>query len=130
MVGAAQPGAALMSSALDRNLILGRIRDILGERTVATDVDHHAIIREYRQEPTLDGAARLELFVDRLVHYQVGVHRCEPSALRRTVAEALAARGKRELVAPAGLPENWMPAEVRLVQDESLSYEALDRSQG
>ena len=62
-----------------KSLILGRIRDVLGDRPATAADEHRLIAREYRQEATLDGIGRIELLVARLAHYQVVVYRCEPA---------------------------------------------------
>lgn len=113
-----------------RGVILGRIRDILGERPRSAAEEYRAIEREYRDAPTLDAGQRVELFVDRLQHYQVGVYRCEPATLRRTIGETLANRQKTRPVVPVDLPREWLPPELMVVDDVGLSDADLDRCEG
>jgi len=112
-----------------RGLILGRIREILGDGRDAA-AEYAAIARPYRHEPSLDAAERVELFADRLQHYQVGVYRCERATLPRTVAETLSARGKATLVVPAGVPREWLPRTLGIIEDNDLEYRELDRCEG
>ena len=112
-----------------RGVILGRIRDILGERPLAA-VEYQAIDRAYQNAPTLDAGQRVELLMDRLQHYQVGVYRCEPATLRRTIGETLASRQKTRPVVPVDLPREWLPPELTAVEDARLSEAELDRSDG
>ena len=113
-----------------RSVILGRIRDVLGDRPATAAEEHRLIAREYRQEPTLDGIGRLELLVDRLTHYQVVVYRCEAATLPRTIGEALTARQKDQLLVPSGLPREWLPVSIAAIEDRALTYAELDASQG
>jgi L-lactate dehydrogenase complex protein LldG len=112
-----------------KSLILGRIRDVLGERPGAAS-EYRQIARGYRRTASLDAAGCTDLFVDRLLHYQVGVFRCEPASVPRTIGEALGLRGKSRLIVPAGVPRDWLPAGFDWVEDAGLTYVDLDRSEG
>jgi L-lactate dehydrogenase complex protein LldG len=46
------------------------------------------------------------------------------------MAEALAARHKDRLLAPPGLPPDWLPPSLAVVEDGGVSYADLDTSQG
>ena len=113
-----------------RSLVLGRVRDILGARTVDAATEYGAIAREYQQSAPLEEAARIELFVDRLQHYQVGVYRCERATLPRTIEQIRVDRDKSRLVIPRDLPREWLPPGLEAVEDTSLTYPELDRSDG
>ena len=113
-----------------RSLILGRIRDALGTRPGSLAEDYRSIARGYRQTADLDPAARVALFVDRLEHYQVGVYRAEAATLARTVEQVLAMRSTTRLVVPRGVPREWLPAHLNIVEDEGLSHADLDQVQG
>ena len=52
--------------------------------------------------------AELELLVERLVDYKAKVRRTDAAGLPATVAAALAERGVRRLLVPAGLPTGWL----------------------
>ena len=128
----AQSGA-LVSDRISnghRSLILGRIRDILGARPVSARAEYDQIARDYGRPAGLDAEGRIELLVDRLQHYQVGVYRCEPATIRRTIADVLADRKKGRLVVPPDLPAAWVPADLATVPDRALSHDELDGSDG
>lgn len=118
------------STAGARSLILGRISDILGTRITTAEAGHAAIPRDYTSAPSLDRDACLALFIDRLRHYQVDVHHCEPATLPKTIAAALAARGKARLHVPVDIDNAWLPAGHEFVPDAGLSSADLDRSEG
>jgi L-lactate dehydrogenase complex protein LldG len=101
-----------------RGLILDRIRAALGPRPTSALEEYHAIAREYRQS------------VDRLEHYQVGVYRAEPATLPRTVEQVVAARSKTRLIVPRGVPREWLPRIIDVVEDDGLSHADLDRVDG
>jgi L-lactate dehydrogenase complex protein LldG len=103
--------------------ILRNIRQALGVRTADVPV-----AREYRQTPSLDEAARIQLFTDRLRDYNATVYRT--TNLSETIAEALIARGKKSLLIPSGLPQDWLPSGFAFTKDESLDYTVIDRSEG
>ena len=119
-----------MTSAGARSLILGRIRDILGERQEAPAEAHGRIARDYLASASLPVSASVDLFADRLQHYQVGVYRCRSGSLAATIGEVLASRGRRRMLVPPGLPGDWLPAAVEFVPDSALDYAVLDRSEG
>jgi L-lactate dehydrogenase complex protein LldG len=118
------------STPAARSLILGRIRDILGGRTEPSEVAYRRIPRDYRDSGILTFDAGVDLLIDRLQHYQVGVHRCGLPNLAGTIAEALLARGKRRLIVPPDLDLHWLPPAVEFRRDEGLSYSDLDGCDG
>jgi L-lactate dehydrogenase complex protein LldG len=118
------------STPAARSLILGRIRDILGERRESPEVGYHRVPREYRDVGPLTADACLDLLMDRLQHYQVGVRRCGPAELPRTIAEALLARGTKRVIVPPDIDRHWLPSGVEFRPGEGLSYPDLDGCDG
>jgi L-lactate dehydrogenase complex protein LldG len=114
--------------------ILARIQRALtgaGPRTPEDRFrEYEHLPRPYRHSGALDGPARLDLFEDRLHDYNAVVYRCPEPRIADTIAEALAARQKRGLVIPPGLPEAWLPGGFIFTIDDGLSYEALDQCEG
>lgn len=121
-----------MSSAKEE--ILARIERALGDVAARLPEDrvreYETLPRLYREAGTLDEAARLNLFEERLHDYNAVVYRCAEPQIAETVARALAERGKQEFIIPDGLPAAWLPPGIRFVRDEQLSYETLDACQG
>jgi L-lactate dehydrogenase complex protein LldG len=72
----------------------------------------------------------VERFAERVADYRSLVHRASASTLAGTIAAALAGRGARSLVVPAGVPEEWLaglhPAMERLTDDPPLTHAQLD----
>ena len=92
--------------------------------------EYEGLPRMYRRSGTMDAAARLDLFEDRLHDYNAVVYRCGGSEISAAVAKALESRGKRGLVIPRSLPPEWLPDGFTFVRDEALSYDELDRAEG
>ena len=125
-----------MNGGAARSLIMGRIRDVVaasgttGERTEAAAAEHARIERLYNQGASLPRDACLELFIDRLKHYQVAVHLCSRGEIAATVAGMMVTRGKSRLVVPADIDAAWLSDGAAFVRDEGLTYRELDESEG
>ena len=114
-----------------RSLILGRIRDILGDRPKAAAADAYSRIpRGYAQAGSRTDEARVDLFADRLEHYQVGVFRADRASLGRAIGEALTRRGKARMLVPAGIAGDWLPPGLEFAEDRGLTHAELDRAEG
>ena len=83
----------------------------------------------YNQAATLPRDACLELFIDRLKHYQVAVHLCSRGEIAATIAGMTAARGKSRLIVPADIDPAWLSSGAGFVRDEGLGYRDLDVSE-
>ena len=125
-----------MNGSAARSLILGRIRDAVAGAAANVDhresaaADHARIDRAYKQGPSLPRDACLELFIDRLKHYQVAVHLCSHGEIAGTIAGMVAAGGKSRLIVPADIDPAWLPNNAGFVRDEGLGYRDLDLSEG
>jgi L-lactate dehydrogenase complex protein LldG len=103
--------------------ILARVRDAIGSGGSMTAVD---IPRAYRTH--IDPSVKT--FVARLRHYDVRARRTQEAELSATVQAALGERGARRVVAPAGIPEEWLEGTEPWRDSPALSPQALDRSDG
>jgi L-lactate dehydrogenase complex protein LldG len=115
-----------------RDEILARVRTALGDRPAPPEVR-----RDYRtaeRAPAMPAADLVDLLVDRLVDYHAQVRRSTAAEIPGAVAAALADRGARRLVVPAGVPPAWLATGgngVELVRDDPpLTATALDRLDG
>jgi L-lactate dehydrogenase complex protein LldG len=122
-----------MSSAKEQ--MLARIAHALADAAPRMAEDrareYEALPRLYRRSGSMDAAARLSLFEDRLHDYNAVVYRCADADIAATVAKALQARGKRGLVIPPqSVPGPWLPDGFTFVRDENLTYDELDRCEG
>ena len=113
-----------------RAAVLSAIRGAIGTRSSNAGDEYRSISREYRQVGALDEQGSLDLFVDRLQHYQVGVYRCSRAELPRTIAEALGRSGGTRMLAPSGLPRDWLPPGLQIVDDAALAHGDLEAADG
>jgi L-lactate dehydrogenase complex protein LldG len=86
-----------------------------------------AVPREYRRHGTLTQAERTALFCERVADYRADVLLADPLEVAERVAAVC--EGRR-VVVPAGVPAEWRPAGVDLVEDDSLSARELDALDG
>ena len=111
--------------------VLARIRAALGGPTADRAEAGDQVPRRYRSSAGLDSGALIGLLTERLRDYGTVVRRCPPSGVPAAVGEALAGRGARRVVVPAGfeLPGLDAPG-VTLLADDGLSPRALDAADG
>lgn len=113
-----------------RSDILGRIRNALSDVPTAELPENVPVPRDYR---TSDSGPRDELilqFAERVMEYRAMVHRVFEEDLPAALAAACSRRGVKKLVIPADLPGEWLPPEVSILSDESLTNDQLNASDG
>ncbi|HZO33630.1 MAG TPA: hypothetical protein VFB17_01005, partial [Gaiellaceae bacterium] len=86
--------------------------------------------RDYRREGDLDAEQRTALFCARVDEYRAAVRRIGADDVAEAVAETCSGLGARSLGIPPGLPSEWRPAGVDLVEDHGLGPRELDRLDG
>src|SRR5215213_8975389 len=118
--------------SLAQDDILRRIKVALRDVPARERSEDVPVVREYQRAGTAAQAELIERFTDRLADYKAKVARVAEAELARAIMAACAARGVRQLIVPADLPESWAPAEVELLRDTggALSNEQLDASDG
>ncbi len=118
-----------------RRLILDGIRAALGvtpdeARREQQRSEWRNLPRAYRQTGVLDEAGRIDLFEQRIRHYNANTYR-SCGEIRLDIAQILTERRKRVLIVPSGLPESWLPARFMfIVDDEKLNNDQLNSSDG
>jgi L-lactate dehydrogenase complex protein LldG len=87
--------------------------------------------RDYRRTTPSD-IDIIERFAERVADYRATVGRATGVDLATVVAAALAERGARRLVVPAGIPDDWLSATDvdRLPDEPPLSKAELDAADG
>ena len=118
-----------------REEVLARIRTALGDGGGAPD----EAPRAYRTSAGLGTPTLIGLLTERLHDYGTSVRRCAPDEVPAAVRQALAGRGARRVVLPAGLdltgpggdgPGGDSLDGVTLIGDDDLSPAALDAADG
>jgi L-lactate dehydrogenase complex protein LldG len=110
-----------------REEMLGRVRAALAE---APPPEPPAEAREFRQEWEGTREQMLERFADRVNDYNAVCQRVGPGELEATLERWCAEAGAARVAVPPGLPAEWRPAGVDLVEDGGLSAHELDRLGG
>jgi L-lactate dehydrogenase complex protein LldG len=105
-----------------RSEILERVRDAI------RGAELEPVARSYRRSGTLDAAGRVELLTDRLLDYRAAVVRGDD--ISAAITNVCVAQHVRSLGVPPGLPHEWRPGGVELVEDEGLSPHELDALDG
>ncbi len=117
-----------MSMTGSRSVVLDRIRAATASGAAAGSYD--ALPRTYCRQGKLSSAQRVALLIERLREYDAEVAECPPDALVATIATQIAKSGLRVLVAPQGLPREWMVAGCDWRVDQNLSHDQIEQAQG
>ncbi|MYW69499.1 lactate utilization protein C [Streptomyces sp. SID8379] len=92
-----------------RDVILGRVRRALDGPIGAPTTYDTDITRTYRQEHgSRTTVQTVDLLAENLADYRALVHRCSAADLTDTVTRLLDEHGTRSVVAPPGLPKDWL----------------------
>lgn len=105
-----------------REEILRRVRAAVGPQSTT----RQELARAYRTHTDDD----LATFLHRVEHYEAKASRVREAQLAEAVRGALAERGARRVVAPAGVPEDWLAGIEALRDTPPLDAHALDGSDG
>lgn len=112
-----------------REHVLARIREAtgMGSETIAASLA--GLPRAYVQRGARTQAECVDLLVERLHEYDAEVTRCGPSELQTAVTAAIAASGRQNLVAPAGLGASFgITADWTI--DNGLTQDAVEQMDG
>ncbi|MGH3312508.1 MAG: LutC/YkgG family protein, partial [Streptomyces sp.] len=111
-----------------RDVVLARVRRALADVPTAEGPAETAVPRDYvRSHATRTDGQRLDLLAENLADYRAQVHRCTAAELPATIAGLLRARGARSVIAPSGVPGDWLPEDIRRVADSpALTPHDLD----
>lgn len=123
-----------MSGINSRQFILDRIRVALDARSDDPRESRkmrewQALPRAYRSRTTLDEDGRVELFEERIRHYNANTFHSTGN-VAADLGEILAARGKRILIVPTGFPGQWLPEGFMFIPDDNLTFQQLNSNDG
>jgi len=120
-----------------REEILARIRDALADDGPAgtgpgpaSDGAGAGADGTFRTEGGREPGQLLDLLAERLTDYRALVRRTSPGELAATVSSAVAERGARRIIVPAGLDRAVLPEGTKIVTDDGLSAQDLDDFDG
>jgi L-lactate dehydrogenase complex protein LldG len=113
-----------------RDHILQEIRSALGVNAADPSTSYARVPRDYRRLGTPDMQARVDLLVDRLVDYDSEVMQVESEAdLPGAIATALLNASETHAVVSPALPNAWLPAGFRFIEDRGLSIRDIEDAQ-
>jgi L-lactate dehydrogenase complex protein LldG len=87
-----------------------------------------AVVRAYRRHGGRAATERVALFCERAGEYRADVRRVDD--VPRAVSDVCRELGAVRLAVPAGLPADWRPPDVELVEDAGLTPRELDALDG
>jgi len=101
-------------SSTARSRILASIRMSLGAASTADSIaaEYGTIARHYNRSSAAEEHALLDLFTDRLLEYDAGVHRSSREGIAATVAEILGLRAKHNIA----VPDTWSKDQLDKVE--------------
>src|SRR4051794_11831453 len=102
--------------SLAQDDILRRIKQALRDVPARERPDDVPVARAYRQAGSASQAELIARFTDRRIDYKGKVVHVVEAERGSAIAAACAKRGGR-LVAPADLPDRWVPDGIELLRD-------------
>lgn len=117
-------------STTARSRIFESIRSTSGMPAGDVAATYGELSRPYRLGGTLSSEERLHLMIERLREYDAEVSEARSAELPQMIAEQLAASGRKKLVAPAGLPQEWLANEYAWAVDHDLTQEQIEAAEG
>jgi L-lactate dehydrogenase complex protein LldG len=113
-----------------RSEILRRVRGALIDVPSGERPEDVPVARSYARAGRRSRREVLDLLEHRLRDYGAAVWRIGASAVADAVREVCGERGLRRVAVPIGLPAEWRPPGVELVEDRELSARQLDAVDG
>jgi L-lactate dehydrogenase complex protein LldG len=113
-----------------REKVLERVRRATANGAQDPNASYAALERNYIRTGKLGVEERLALMIERLREYDAEVVECSPGDLAETIAGQLAASGRRTVVAPPGLPLDWLVPGFEWKIDHGLSIAEIAAADG
>jgi L-lactate dehydrogenase complex protein LldG len=113
-----------MSAA--REEILSRIRGALGDVPAAETPGDVVVTRDYRSVDERPRDELIALLCERIGDYNAEVRRVASAEIADAVRAACAEAGIAQLAVAPGVPAEWRPADVAIVEDHDLGAAELD----
>jgi L-lactate dehydrogenase complex protein LldG len=128
--GAQQKGGAMSSSVNTRAAILDRIRAASSASPAEIPASCAAVPRNYHRHGQISANARIALLIERLREYDAEVGECAPDEIVQAIACVIESSGRRALVAPPGLPGEWLVSACNWKIDDHLTHDEIEYAEG
>jgi L-lactate dehydrogenase complex protein LldG len=118
---------------ISREQILGRIRAAMPNAASSAEDALRAwaaLPRDYVRCGAQPVASAVELMIHRLREYDAETVECMPEELPATIAAQLTRSGRRTLVAPEGIPGEWLAQGFEWKIDHGLAVSEIERADG
>jgi L-lactate dehydrogenase complex protein LldG len=109
-----------------REEILSRIRGALGDVPAAETPDDVVVTRDYRSVDERPRDELIALLCERIGDYNAEVRRVGSAGIADAVRAACADAGIAKLAVAPGVPAEWRPAGIEIVEDHDLGAAELD----
>jgi L-lactate dehydrogenase complex protein LldG len=128
--GAQQKGDAMSRSVSTRAAILDRIRAASSASPAEVPAACAALPRNYCRHGQISANARIALLIERLREYDAEVAECAPGEIVQAIARVIESSGRRALVAPPGLPGEWLVSACNWKIDYHLTHDEIEYAEG
>ena len=91
--------------------------------------DYAAIPREYQQSASMDRAAILNIFAERLREYDARVYQAS-ATVAEAIRAALAEHGQQSALVATAFPREWLPDGFSWRTEADADIDVMDRSEG
>ena len=120
----------MSTSQNGRGVILDRIRGAGSPSAAEVPAAYASLPRSYERHGNMAADARIALMIERLREYEAEVTECAPDEIVQAMARVIKASGCRVLVAPLGLPGEWLVTACNWKIDEHLTHDEIEHANG
>ena len=92
--------------------------------------DYAAIPREYQQSASMDRAAILNIFAERLREYDARVYHASPATVAEAIGTLLAEHGQQSALVANAFPEEWRPEGFDWRTEADVDVDAMEKAEG
>lgn len=96
----------------------------------ARAIDYDAVPREYQQAASVDHAAILATFAERLREYDAHVHQTTAATVPAVIRAALVEQGQGSAIVADGFPREWLPDGLSWQTEADSNIAAMDKAEG
>jgi L-lactate dehydrogenase complex protein LldG len=127
----AKKGTAMPETAsAARAAILDRVRKANpAVEAAARSAEYKAIERTYQQLPSMDRAAILKTFAERLHEYDARLHMAMSATLAATIQATLATHSQQPVIIASGFPQQWIPEGLNWQTEADAGTDALNTAE-
>jgi len=119
-----------MTDTAGRTQMLAAIRHALRDVPADESPADVPVARTYRQAGPRALDELVARFAERVADYRAEVVRTSSGSVRSVLTDVFREHGAGQVVVPKGLPDDWRPDGIELLQDDGLGIDELDAADG